>query len=236
MSNNQKVGVVLCECGNRIAPLVDLEALKKDLAADESVDWVGIEPFSCLAPGLGGLREAIKKHGLNRLVVAGCEARILLKKFERELTEAGLAEGQIDMVNLRDHVAQVHDLEPEQMAAKGAKLIKAAVAGMRALDVPAREKVDWNGPVMILGGGIATYSAAQELARREIDCIMAIVSDEWEDEIRMLHEHYPGERHYHDRLMAILKEVDESPYVRSIVVGALTGLTGRTGNYQVTFS
>ena len=236
MSNKQKVGVVLCECGKRIAPLVDLDALKKDLAADESVAWVGVEPFSCLAPGLGSLREEVKKQGLDRLVIAGCEARILLKKFERELKEAGLEEGQIDMVNLRDHVAQVHDLKPEQMAAKGAKLIKAAVSGMQALDVPEKEQVEWNGPVMILGGGIATYAAAQELARREIDCIMAVVTDEWEDEIRMLHEHYPGERHYHDRLMAMLKEVDESPYVRSIVVGSLTGLTGRTGNYQVTFS
>ena len=89
---------------------------------------------------------------------------------------------------------------------------------------------------MILGGGIATYSAAQELSRRGIECIAAVATDEWEDEIRMLHEHYPGERHYYDRMEAIMKEVDSSPLVRRITVGELTSLAGRTGEYHVTFS
>ena len=89
---------------------------------------------------------------------------------------------------------------------------------------------------MILGGGIATYAAAQELLRREIDCIIAVQTDEYEDEIRMLHEHYPGERHYYDRLRKIMEEVGESPFVRRITVGELSGLKGRTGEYTVTFS
>ncbi len=236
MSANDKVGVFLCQCGRRIAPLVDLESLRQDLAASGEVEYVGVESFPCLAPGLEEMKRRIAEHGLTRLVVAGCEARIMLKKLERELAVTGLEEGQIDVVNLRGHVAQVHDLPPEAMAKKGFKLIAAAVAGLRALDSPPKEKVEWKGPVMILGGGIASYAAAQELSRRKIDCIMAAATDEWEDEIRMLHEHYPGERHYYDRMEHILREVDESPFVRTIVVGTLTELTGRTGDFMVTFS
>lgn len=236
MSNNTKIGVFLCECGRRIAPLVDLEGLKEKIDADPLVAYSAIEPFPCLGPGLDKIRQAVTEHGLDRLVVAGCEARILLSKLERELLDCGLEEGQIDMVNLRDHVAQVSDLDPEAKAAKGFKLITAAAAGMEALVPSVKEKVEFQGPVMVLGGGIATYSAAQEMSRREIDCILAVQTDEWEDEIRMLHEHYPGERHYYDRLEAIMREVDQSPFVRRITVGELTGMVGRTGNYQVTFS
>ena len=236
MSANDKVGVFLCQCGERIAPLVDLGQLKDMLAADETVDHVQIDPFPCLRPGLESLKEAIQSKGLSRVVVAGCEARIMLKKFETELAEVGIPQGAVDVVNLRNHVAQVHDLEPQEMAAKGAKLIKAAVAGMKALAPSPNELVEWSGPVMVLGGGVATYAAAQELLRREIDCIIAVATDEWEDELRMLHEHYPGERHYYDRLEAILREVDESPFVRRITVGTLTSLIGRTGNFQVTFT
>ncbi len=236
MQNGTKIGVFLCQCGNRIAPLVDLEGLKAKVDAEPLVDYCAIEPFPCLGPGLDKLRQTVQEQGLDRLVVAGCEARILLGKLERELLEVGLEEGQIDMVNLRGHVAQVSDLDGAAKAAKGFKLIKAAAAGMDALVPSLKEKVDFEGPAMILGGGIATYSAAQELSRREIDCILAVQTDEWEDEIRMLHEHYPGERHYYDRLEVIMREVDESPFVRRITVGELTGMTGRTGNYQVTFS
>jgi len=236
MSEKCKIGVFLCECGKRIAPLVDLKGLRKKLEGEDSVSHVDIEPYTCLRPGLDSLKAAIKDQGLNRVVVAGCEARILLKKLENELVDVGIEAGQIDMVNLRDHVAQVHDLEPEEMAAKGFKLIKAAVAGLDALESTPKELVSWNGPVMILGGGIATYAAAQELVRRGIECVIAVATDDWEDEIRMLHEHYPGERHYYDRLEAILREVDASPLVRRITVGNLTKLIGRTGDFQATFT
>jgi heterodisulfide reductase subunit A-like polyferredoxin/coenzyme F420-reducing hydrogenase delta subunit len=234
--NGKNIGVFLCQCGDRIAPLVDLEQLKDRLAADGPAVHVEIAPYPCLRPGLEAVRQAIGEHGLDRLVVAGCEARLMLKKFERELAEAGLDEGSIDMVNLRGHVAQVHDLPPEELADKGYKLIQASVAGLEALESSPKEKVDWQGPVMILGGGVATYAAAQELSRREIPCIIAVNTDYWEDELRMLHEHYPGERHYYDRLEAMLREVDESPHVRRLTVGTLKSLTGRTGNFQLTFT
>ncbi len=52
----------------------------------------------------------------------------------------------------------------------------------------------------------------------------------------MLHEHYPGERHYYDRLAKIMQEVDESPLVRRIIIGELKSVRGRTGHYTVTFS
>ncbi|MBI5604835.1 MAG: methyl-viologen-reducing hydrogenase subunit delta, partial [Deltaproteobacteria bacterium] len=236
MNNQNKIGVFLCKCDRRIESPVDLEALERLVQEDPLIEYTEIIPFSCTTPGLAHLRETVRGKGLNRIVVAGCEARILLGKIEKELMKEGFFEGQVDMVNLRDHVAAVHSLPPEAMAEKGAKLIRSAVAGLSTLELTPQEKISFNGPVMILGGGLATYSAAQELLRREIDCIIAVQTDEYEDEIRMLHEHYPGERHYYERLRKIMEEVAQSPFVRRITVGELSGLKGRTGQYTVTFS
>ncbi len=236
MNNQNKIGVFLCKCDRRIESPVDLEALERLVQEDSLVGYTEVIPFSCTTPGLAHLRETVREKGLNRIVVAGCEARILLGKIEKELMKEGFFEGQVDMVNLRDHVAAVHSLPPEAMAEKGAKLIRSAVAGLSTLELTPQEKISFNGPVMILGGGLATYAAAQELLRREIDCIIAVQTDEYEDEIRMLHEHYPGERHYYERLRKIMEEVAQSPFVRRITVGELSGLKGRTGQYTVTFS
>ncbi|MEW6262610.1 MAG: hydrogenase iron-sulfur subunit [Thermodesulfobacteriota bacterium] len=231
-----RVGIFLCECGQKIAPRVDLPGLRDLLAGAPLAGHVEILPYPCLAPGLSAIKAAIAAQGLDRVIVAGCEARVMLKKFERELAETGLEQGQVDLVNLRDHVAQAHEAEPTLLAAKGAKLILAAAAGLNALIPSPRQTVDFHGPVMILGGGIATFSAAQELLRRGIETIVAVNTEDAEDEIRMLHEHYPGERNYHERLRKIMAEVDESPLVKKISVGDLDRVMGRVGDYMVTFA
>ncbi len=125
---------------------------------------VEVLPFSCLRPGLDRIKEVVGEKGLNRLIVAGCESRILHKKFEQALEALGMAETQIDMVNLRDHVAQVHSGTPAELAQKGAKLIRASQAWLETLQPVPRMRIDYQGPVMVLGGGVAAYGAAQELA------------------------------------------------------------------------
>jgi heterodisulfide reductase subunit A-like polyferredoxin len=185
-------GVFLCQCGGKIADKVNLPLLR-DLVMKESGSAAGGNPALSLH-GSGPVRNQTAGGGesLDRIVIAGCESRVMLKKFERELADVDLDQGQIEVVNLRDHVACVHREDPDRLARKGAILVNAAVAGLESLKVSPRTRIDFEGPVMIVGGGIATYAAAQELLRREIDTIISVNTDEAEDEIRMLHEHYPA--------------------------------------------
>ena len=191
MSNNPKIGVFLCQCGQRIAPKVSLAKLYDMLSGDAAVAHCQIVPYTCQAPGLAEVRQAVEQNGLNRVVVAGCEARLMTKKFEKELSDLGILKGQVEVVNLRDHVASSNNLEPDARADKAFKLIKAAVAGQASLSPSGDIQIEMNGPVMILGGGIASYAAAHELAERGIETIMTAYTDNTWDEIRMLHEHYP---------------------------------------------
>jgi heterodisulfide reductase subunit A-like polyferredoxin len=108
MDTKYKIGVFVCKCDRRIESPVDLETLERLVKEDPLVAYTEIIPFSCTAPGLSRLREVVREKNLNRIVVAGCEARILLSKIEKELMKEGFFEGQVDMVNLRDHVAAVH--------------------------------------------------------------------------------------------------------------------------------
>jgi heterodisulfide reductase subunit A-like polyferredoxin/coenzyme F420-reducing hydrogenase delta subunit len=232
---NARIGVFLCRCEEKIDDKVDLTALLQHVKMDPMITHAETLPFPCMAPGLEAIEKAVESNSLDRVLIAGCEPRILLKKFEDRLVGLGLEKGQVDMVNLRDHVAQANDGAPDTLAAKGAKLISAAAASLNAMMPSAKSKVEFQGPVMILGGGIATYTAAQELLRKEIESIIAVHTDDPDDEIRMLHEHYPGERQYHDRLLGVMNEVYESPLVKKIAVGELSRVVGRTGHYTVTF-
>ncbi len=234
--NGAVVGIFLCECGGRISGKLDLAHLEETLEAGPEVDYVQTLPYSCIPPGLSLIREAVEEHGLDRVIVAGCEPRILLPKLEEELADLGLPEGQLDMLNVRGYVAAVNEGDPGVLAEKAAKLIYASAAGLKALVPTALQKMEVEPPVMILGGGIAGFSAAQEFAREGIEALMAVQTEDIEDEIRILHERYPGERHYHDRLMSIMKEVDSSPLIKRIAVGELEQVLGRVGDYTIRFS
>jgi heterodisulfide reductase subunit A len=167
-----RFGIFLCECGTEIAPRVDLESLARLAAGSPDVAHVEILPTSCQSPGMARIQELVRKKGLNRVIVAGCESRLLHKKFEQALEELGLAEGQFDLINLRDHVARVHQGKPAALAEKGAKLIRASQAWLETLKPAPRLRIDYKGPVLVLGGGISAYGAAQELVEQGVETIL----------------------------------------------------------------
>jgi len=139
------------------------------------------------------------------------------------------------MVNLRDHVAQVHTGKPAELARKGAKLIRASQAWLETLEPAPRLAIDYQGPVMVLGGGIATYGAAQELAEQDVNTIIAMERSQ-EEEFQQAHRLYPGEYHYYGRLKGLMEEVAASPRVKIARVGELQQVSGRFGDYMVTFA
>jgi heterodisulfide reductase subunit A len=230
-----RLGIFLCECGDQIVPKVDAAILAQMLDESPGVTHVEVLPFSCLRPGLDRIKETVAEKGLNRLIVAGCENRILHKKFEQALEALGVEETQIDMVNLRDHVAQVHRATPAELAQKGAKLILASQAWLETLEPVPRMRIDYQGPVMVLGGGVAAYSAAQELAAEGVDTLLPLSYDPAEEMVRA-QQLYLGEYHYYDHLDRVIQEVEASPLVNQTRVGALQQVSGKFGDYTVTFA
>ncbi len=235
MENKTNIGVFLCQCGKEIAPLLDLQKLYDDIQAQDDIAHCEIFPFPCLQPGVERIIEMAAKKGLNRIIVAGCEGRLLLKKFEKALSPMGIHKNQIDMVNIRGHVAAVSDLSPSEKAKKAAKLIKASIAEMMALTPSAQDLAQINGPVMVVGGGIASFSVARELSRNNVDFLLAVESIDTDTVIRRVHETYPGERLHYDRLKSIVKEAVESPHAKILHSNRLTGLSGVTGDFTLSF-
>ncbi|MGC2432159.1 MAG: hydrogenase iron-sulfur subunit [Desulfobaccales bacterium] len=230
-----RLGIFMCECGEEIGPKVDLAALAQTLAQDPRVEHVEILPFSCLAPGLERVREVVAGKELTRLIVAGCESRLLHKKFDQALAALGLKEEQIDLVNLRDHVARVHQASPRELAGKGVKLIRASQAWLETLKPAPRLRIDYQGPVLVLGGGIAGYGAAQELAGQGVETVIALNRDP-EEEMLRAHAIYPGDDYCFHRLQGIIQEVAASPLVRTVRAGELQQVSGRFGGYTATFA
>ncbi len=234
--SNPRIGVFLCRCGEKIEPLVDLAAFKEKVKKDPAVACCDILPYPCLEPGMDHILKQIREKGINRLIVAGCENRLMLKKFERKMEPEGIKKGQVDVINIRGHVAAVSDETPARKAEKGAKLVLASVAEMAAMQPSIQKSVSVTYPPLIVGGGIASFSAAQELVRQGIDCLISVEETDPEVILQNLYRTYPGERINYGRLKSLISTVVENPHVTILPPGQLSGLAGVTGDYALTFS
>ena len=127
MKNGIKTGIFLCECGDVIRRQVDLPALESTLKGEEGVECVQSHSQYCLKPGLTKLAGEVEARGLNRVLLGACSDRIMKKKFSKALGNSGLLDSQIEMVNLKDHVALVHDGPKEELTRKAAALLAAGL-------------------------------------------------------------------------------------------------------------
>ena len=77
MSSNGKedglrIGVFVCDCGLNIAGTVDTADVTEYAKTLDDVICVVRNKYTCADPGQNEIKNAIKEHQLNRVVVASC--------------------------------------------------------------------------------------------------------------------------------------------------------------------
>ncbi len=158
-----RIGVYVCWCGTNIAKMVDVEKVAHEV---ETLPYVVISrdyKYMCSDPGQDLIINDIKKHRLNRVVVASCSPRIHELTFRKALENAGLNPYMFEMANIREHVSWVHT--SRDVATKKAKsLVAAAINRVRWHESLNKRSVDINPATLIIGGGVSGISAALEIA------------------------------------------------------------------------
>ena len=81
-----RVGVFVCHCGHNIAGRVRVPEL---VEAMEGAVYAGDYPYMCSDPGQRMLREVIRDHELDAVVVAACSPRLHERTFQRAVHAAG---------------------------------------------------------------------------------------------------------------------------------------------------
>jgi len=70
-----RIGVFVCHCGLNIASVVDVEQVTEAIAKEPFVVMATNSMFACSDASLSDIKEQIKEHRLNRVVVASCTPR-----------------------------------------------------------------------------------------------------------------------------------------------------------------
>jgi heterodisulfide reductase subunit A len=167
-----RIGVYVCHCGSNIAGVIDPTVLADYAARLPGVVHATDTLYACADSGQNLIKEDIKEHNLNRVVVSACSPKMHEPTFRAVVAEAGLNPFLMEMANIREQCTWAHGHDPEGALAKAKALTAAAVAKASFLIPLDMIKVPVTKRAMVIGAGVAGISAALDLGDQGIETIL----------------------------------------------------------------
>jgi len=158
-----RIGVFVCHCGTNIAGTVDVERVRDEMAKLPGVVFATDLKYTCSEPGQAAIKQAVREHNLDRVVVCACSPRMHEPTFSKCIADAGLNPYMLEMANIREQCSWVHE-DKDAATEKAILLAKSAVAKARYLVPLEPDEVPVERRALVIGGGIAGIQAALDIA------------------------------------------------------------------------
>ena len=229
-----RIGVYVCHCGLNIAATVDSEAVAKYAATLPNVVVAKDYIYMCSAPGQSMIKEDIKEHKLNRVIVASCSPIMHEPTFRRCVAEAGLNQYLFEMANIREQCSWVHPKEPEKATEKAKDLVRMAVAKARLLERLQRKEAGVTLRALVIGAGISGMRSALDLAERGFEVYLIEKAPSIGGRMAQLNELYPTSDYALDVLKPVMDAVTSHPKIKLFTNSKLEALDGFIGNFKAT--
>jgi heterodisulfide reductase subunit A-like polyferredoxin len=230
-----RLGVFVCRCGTNIARVVDVPSVAEFAGTLPNVVHAEENIYTCSTDTQQRIIDAIKEHGLNRVVVASCTPRTHEPLFQDTLREAGLNKYLFDMANIRDQCSWVHAADPEGATEKAKDLVRMAAARAATLE-PLREmRVEVIQRGLVVGGGLAGITAALSLAAQGFECDLIEQEEELGGYLRRIQKTVDG-LDVQQYLLTLLNRLEEEPKVTVYTGAHVTDFSGHVGKFTTTIS
>lgn len=172
-----RIGVFVCHCGINIASVVDVAQVVENVKSQPGVVFATDSMFTCSDTSLSTIKEKIREHRMNRVVVASCTPRTHEPLFRETLREAGLNPYLFDLANIRDQCSWVHPSTPQEATKKATDLVRMSIARAGLLTPLAGESLEISQTGLIIGGGMSGMTAALALADQGFRTILVERTD-----------------------------------------------------------
>jgi len=160
-----RIGVFVCQCGTNIASTVDTKKVADEMAKIPGVVYTGDYKFMCSAPGQDNLKEIVKKHKLDGVIVSACSPHMHEKTFRKAVEAAGLNPYKCEITNIREQCSWVHhDPTKATGTAKSIDLTRMSIERLKKNKSLSKIKIPIKKKALVIGGGIAGIQAALDIA------------------------------------------------------------------------
>lgn len=232
--SDKKIGVFICHCGSNIAGVVDIERVKEALVGLPNVEVTADYKYVCSKPGQQMLRDHIKTHRLDGIVIAACSPRMHEPTFRQAMREAGLNPYLLEIANIREHNSWIHSDNPEAATEKAIDLVRMAIARARLLEPLEEPEVTIKKSTLIVGAGIAGISAALDLANAGFHVYMVEKEPSIGGKMSRWDKTFPTLDCSSCILTPRMAEVGAHPNIELMTMAEVVEVEGYVGNFKVT--
>jgi heterodisulfide reductase subunit A len=230
MSN--KIGVFVCHCGINIASMVDV---KKVVDYAKNLEGVVISKdykYMCSDVGANLIKESIKKHKLDSVVIACCSPRMHEQTFRGVVETGGVNAFNLEIANIREQCSWAHE-DKEKATEKAESLVRAAVTKARLLEPLQTSKIEVTQKAMVIGAGIAGIQAALDLAEEGFKVYLVEKQPSIGGRMAQLDKTFPTLDCSGCILTPKMMEAANHPNIELMTYSEVTSVEGSIGNYSV---
>lgn len=235
MEPEPRIGVYVCHCGVNIAASVDVESVAEAAADLPGVVVTRDYTYMCSDPGQELIKQDIRQHGLNRVVVASCSPRMHEPTFRAAVQQAGVNPYQVEMANIREQCSWVHK-DMEKATEKAKSLIASSVARAARLEALEKREVDVTRGVVVIGGGIAGITVALDVADTGVPAYLVEKEDHLGGRLAELNRTLPSLEPVSDLVQPLIERVADHPNITVFLKSLVSKVDGYVGNFQVQIS
>jgi len=228
-----RIGVFVCHCGFNIAGVVDVKRVVEEIKKLPDVAFAADYKYMCSEPGQNLIRQAIKEHKLDGVVVAACSPSMHEVTFRKAAASAGVNPYRTEIANIREQVSWPHQNYPEEATLKAIEVIRTIIEKVRydesliPLGIPVIKKA------LVIGGGIAGLTVALDIANAGYPVILVEKGEELGGKVRRLSGLYINFNAPDGFLEEKIKAVMEHPNVTVLTRSEVKEVGGYVGNFIV---
>jgi heterodisulfide reductase subunit A-like polyferredoxin len=226
-----RIGVFVCNCGINIGGIVDVPAVRKYAESLPHVAYADENLFTCSQDTQEIIKEKIKEHGLNRVVVASCSPKTHEPLFRETIEACGLNKYLFEMANIRNQDSWIHSNDAEGATRKAKDLVRMSVARAGQLRTLKEKVVPINKRALVIGGGVAGMNAALGVAGQGFDVTLIEKDDELGGFARRLHHTIEGEQ-IGDYIKDLGTAVQAENRIEVLTGATVTGFEGFKGSFK----
>ena len=226
-----KIGVFICHCGENIGATVDCAKVAEAAASMEGVAFATDYKYMCSDAGQTLIKNAIREHRLDGVVVGACSPRMHEPTFRKTCAEAGPNPYLCEIANLREHCSWVHP-KGDDTTEKAIEIVHGLVEKVRRnspltpIHVPITKKA------LVIGGGIAGIQAALDIANCGHKVILVEKEPSIGGHMSQLSETFPTLDCSQCILTPRMVEVAQHPNITLYTYAELDSLSGFIGNFE----
>ena len=228
-----RIGVFICHCGTNIGGFINIPEVVEYVRTLPNVIFVRDTLYTCSEDSQVLIKEAIKEHNLNRIVVASCTPRTHEPLFRNTCSEAGLNQYLVEMANIREQVSWVHMNEPYLATEKAKDLIRMAIYRAKYLEPQENIQTEVVPSALVIGGGIGGMLAALDIAKKDFQVYLVEKKETLGGMLRNLYILAQNGELANTIIQPLINEVNAHPKIEVLTSTTIFDITGSIGNFEI---